>query len=118
MKGSAFLTILLCAHLYCGCTCTFSTTGLGSHPDVIHCIGGEVLQQIGVFGWHDGNADVLPEVAVIVVKLIALDGIPRRPFLRWIPLQLDGIGVDSLTLQIGGLLWHCKWHGCEKQRLI
>ena len=58
-----------------------------------------------VLGRHDGDAHVLPEVAVIVVELERLDA--AAAVLWRVPRKLYGVRRSRLPLQVGGLLRHC-----------
>jgi len=70
-------TVVECADLYGGCTGALATCRLGRQSDVVHSIRGEVCKQVRVEGRGNGHVDVLPEVRVVIVELVAVNQLVR-----------------------------------------
>jgi hypothetical protein len=109
------LTVLLRAHLDERRAGSLASVGLGGDADVVHGVGGEVLQQVRALRRHDRNPHVLPELAVIVVQLETLDRVAR--VLGRVPRKLDGVRRQRLSLQIGRLLRYCITQGNKSSTL-
>lgn len=63
----------------------------------------EICQQVRVSRRGNGHVDVLPEVRVVIVQLVAVDQLVGRQFRR-VPRQLDRVRRPRLALEVRRLL--------------
>ena len=78
-------------------------------PDVVDGVGREVVQPVGVDRRRDGDSDVLPEMRIVVVKLVRVHGDAGGravPSSGLVPGQLDRRGRYRLALEVRRLFRH------------
>ena len=86
-----------------GCARAFPTSRLGWDLNVVDRVRSEVFQAVVVDRRVDTDTDVLSGVGVVVVELIADDGVG---FLGCIPLDQDLIGWDGISVKVQRLVRH------------
>lgn len=84
-----------------GCARALPARRFGRDLNVVDGVWSEVFEAVVVDGWMDADSNVLSRVGVIVVELIAVDGIG---FLRSIPLDQYLIGRDGISMKVQWLV--------------
>ena len=98
-------TILQRLHLDGGGARPLPPVGLGRHLNVVHCVGGQVIQLVLLNRRTDADPNVLSEVGVVVIQLVACDAVY---FLGGIPENLDFIGRNGISVKIDWLKRDCN----------
>ena len=107
---SKLLTVVECLQLNHIRAGTFTTWRPRSQSQVIDSGRREIRQQVAGVRRGDRHTDVLSEVRVVVIQLVAL--YPVTPWLaQWFsPRQLDRVGRAHLTFEVSRRTNICHWH--------